>query len=113
MSFLHDCCKKVRHAAEMAMEKTSEIMENAAFGIKAKALEARLDEQYEKLGALTYRRIRDGEENGDEETAVIAAIEELLAKLEALKNDAGDEPTDQSAGEPADEPMEQTKDTDN
>ena len=100
MSFLHDCCKKVRHAAELAMEKTSEIMENAAFGIKAKALEARLDEQYEKLGALLYRRFCNGEESGEEEAAIMAAIEELLAKLKTLKNETkSEEPTGDATDE--------------
>ena len=105
MSLLHDFCKKARYVAEQVMEKTSEAVENAAFAIKKKALEMRLDEQYEKLGALLYRRFRNSEEAGEEEAAIMAAIEELLAKIEALKNDAEDEAPDE--GEAAEETKEE------
>ena len=97
MSFLHTFCKKARYVAEKTLEKTGEIVENAALGIKIKAVEMRLDEQYEKLGALLYRRFRNGEEGGDEEAAIIAAIDELLAKLEKLKNgDAAEEEAEEA-----------------
>lgn len=87
MSCLHDFYKKARYVAEKALEKTGEIMKDAALGIKIKAVEMRLDEQYEKLGALLYRRFQNGEESGEEEAAIIAAIDELLARLDALKKE--------------------------
>ena len=105
MSLLHDFCKKARYVAEQVMEKTSEAVEGAAFAIKKKALEMRLDEQYEKLGALLYRRFQSGEEAGEEEAAIMAAIEELLAKIEALNNDAEAEENDES------EEAEETEET--
>ena len=103
VSTLHDFCKKARYVAEKAMEKTSEVVENAAFAIKKKALQMRLDEQYEKLGALLYRRFQNGEETGEEEAAIMTAIDELLQKIEALKNDAQDEEENEEAAEETDE----------
>ena len=87
MSFLHNFCKKARYVTEKTLEKTGELIEGAALGIKIKAVEMRLDEQYAKLGALLYRRFQNNEEGGEQEAAVIAAIDELNAKLEKLKKD--------------------------
>ena len=95
MSILYDLCKKVRCVAETAVEKTSDAVTAAAYAIKKKALEMRLDEQYEKLGALLYRRFQNGEEAGEEEAAIMTAIEELLQKIEALKKHATEEQPDE------------------
>ena len=108
MSILYDFCKKARYVAEKAAEKTGEAIETAAFALKKKALEMRLDEQYEKLGALLYRRFKSGEEAGEEEAAIMAAIEELLAKIEALKNDVEDaQPDADEEAEAAEETKEE------
>ena len=109
MSILYDFCKKARYVAEKAAEKTGEAIETAAFALKKKALEMRLDEQYEKLGELLYRRFKSGEDAGEEEAAVMAVIEELLAKIEALKKDAENE-GEQETEEAGEQEPEQTDD---
>ena len=91
---------KTQTAAEKMASKASVIAAQASYTMKLKAMQARIDEQYEKLGELVYRELREGEVLEAEKLAVITAIDKLFDELIAFTK----EETAQGA-ESAEEPL--------
>lgn len=77
----------VNRAAGKLAEKAEELEKKAKDGLHRKALEARLAEEYEKLGRLTYKRlcteVADDPEQYGAVTKNIAAAMRNIEKLES------------------------------
>ncbi len=91
MSTFNRFCAKAKNAARRVGEKTEEIMDSVSNGLKAKSLEIRIDEQYEKLGRLVYRDLHTDDNLEEEKLKVIAEIDALFDRLSLLKKEAEEE----------------------
>ena len=78
---------KTQAAAEKVASKASELAAEASHAMKLRAMQARIDEQYEKLGELVYRDLHVNESLEEEKMAVIAAIDALFDELAILKKE--------------------------
>lgn len=93
MSKWSDFCTTVGKYANRAVKKTEELADTASVHIKLKNLEVKLCEEYEKLGRLAYKKLKDESWSGAEEIAacletidgMYARQNELKAELEAIK----------------------------
>ena len=90
---------KTQTAAEKVAGKASVFAAQASHTMKLKAMQARIDEQYERLGELVYRELHIEESLEEEKLAVIAAIDALFDELFILKKEdekqnGGEEATD-------------------
>ena len=81
MSLFNRFCTKTREFFGAVGEKAEAIVEGASRSVKIKSLEIKIDEQYEKLGALVYRDCHVDEDLEEEKLAIIAAIDALFDKL--------------------------------
>ena len=92
MSVFNRFCAKARSVAGKVTDKAEELVGSAARSVKIKALEIRIDEQYENLGKLIYRDLHIDEDLEDEKLALVAAIDALYDELALLKEESdGDE----------------------
>ena len=78
---------KTQTAAERVASKASDLAAEASHALKLRAMQARIDEQYEKLGELVYRELHVEESLEEEKLAVIAAIDALFDELLILKKE--------------------------
>ncbi len=99
MSTFNRFCAKTKNLAVQVVTKAEELASDAAAAVKIKALEIRIDEQYEKLGALVYRDLHTEENLEDEKLRIIATIDGLFDELAVLKGEAAAE---EEAEAPAD-----------
>ena len=67
--------------AAKAMQKTEELADIAAMRIRLKALENRRDEQYKRLGKLTYRQLKTGESQAERIAPVVANLDQIREKI--------------------------------
>ena len=84
MSTFNRFCAKAKRTAVQVGGKVGEMSDNAAQAVRIKRVKIRMDEQYEKLGVLTYREIKGGEDLTDAKQEIVAAIEQLEAELATL-----------------------------
>lgn len=92
MSVFNRFCAKARSVAGKVTDKAEKLVDSAAKSVKIKALEIRIDEQYESLGKLIYRDLHIDEDLEDEKLALVAAIDALYDELALLKEEPdGDE----------------------
>ena len=89
---------KTQAVAEKMASKASALAAEASHAMKLKAMQTRIDEQYEKLGELVYRELHVEESLEEEKLAVIAAIDALFDELLLLKK----EDAEQDAADDAD-----------
>ena len=113
MSTFNRFCAKAKNFAAKTADKIEELGDQASRAVKIKALEIRIDEQYELLGALVYRDLHTEESLEDEKLQIIAAIDALFDELAVLKGEAAPaeaEPEEAPVEEPAvaAEPAEDT-----
>ena len=87
MSVFNRFCAKARGVAGKVTDKAEELVGSAARSVKIKALEIRIDEQYENLGKLIYRDLHIDEDLEDEKLALVAAIDALYDELALLKGE--------------------------
>ena len=99
MSTFNRFCAKAKNFATKTANKIEEMGDQASRAVKIKALEIRIDEQYEKLGEIVYRDLHTEQDLEEEKLAVVAAIDALFDELEAIK--ATKEPAQQDE-EPCD-----------
>lgn len=85
MSTFNRFCAKVRRGFIKVGDKVEELGDSASASVRAKGLEIRIDEQYEKLGEIVYRDLHTEEDLEEEKLAVIAAIDALFDELEQIK----------------------------
>jgi hypothetical protein len=104
MSTFNRFCAKAKNFAAKTADKIEKLGDQAALTVKIKALEIRIDEQYELLGALVYRDLHTEESLEDEKLQIIATIDGLFDELAVLKGEAA--PAANEAEESADEPVE-------
>ena len=113
MSKWNDFCTTVGKYANRAVKKTEELADTASVHIKLKNLDVKLCEEYEKLGRLAYKKLKDESWSGAEEIAacletidgMYARQNELKAELEAIKA-KGEEAQAPSEEAPAEETAE-------
>ena len=104
MSNFNRFCARARNTVKRLSDKAEELVDSTAIAFKKKALQIRIDEQYEKLGELVYRDLHTEDDLEDEKLQVIAVIDGLFDELEELNRDEESEPTEEAA--PADTPAE-------
>jgi len=104
MSTFNRLCAKAKRAVKKVSDKANELADSASRSVKIKALEIRIDEQYELLGEIVYRDLHTGESLEEEKLQIIATIDGLFDQMEELKKvtaeeDAvqNDEPTSDTA----------------
>lgn len=90
---------KTQTAAEKVASKASTLAAEASHVMKLRAMQARIDEQYEKLGELVYRDLHVEESLEEEKLAVIAAIDALFDELAVLKKEDAKEDGAQTEAE--------------
>ncbi len=108
MSTFNRFCAKARNLAVKATDKAEELVNDASRAVKIKALEIRIDEQYEKLGALVYRDLHTEDDLEDEKLQIIAAIDGLFDELAVLKAESTEEAQADSTPEDVPETAEET-----
>lgn len=76
----------VKVVAKKTAQKTGEVAENASMHLKLARLISKCDEQFEKLGKLTYRQLKsDGVSYAEAIAAVIARIDALTLQIAQQK----------------------------
>ena len=106
MSVFNRFCAKARSVASKVTDKAEELVGSAARSVKIKALEIRIDEQYENLGKLIYRDLHIDEDLEDEKLALVAAIDALYDELALLKEEPdGDEDEGDAEQDDEQEPL--------
>ncbi len=90
MSLFNRFCAKARDAFKTVGEKTEALVDSASRSVKIKSLELKIDEQYEKLGALIYRDCHVDEDLEEEKLEIIAGIDALFDELAVLKGEDDD-----------------------
>ena len=71
----------VRKGLKQTVKKSEELAEVAAMRVKLAKLTAQRDEQFEKLGKLTYRQLKTDDSFAEEIAAVISQIDTLGAQI--------------------------------
>ncbi|MBP3397185.1 MAG: hypothetical protein J6L87_08425 [Clostridia bacterium] len=104
MSHFNRFCAKAQKALRRAGDKAEEMLDGASKAVKIKALEIRMDEQYENLGRLVYRDLHTEEDLEEEKLQVIAALDALFDELSVLKAEESAKEEAEEAKENAEEP---------
>lgn len=81
MANWNDICATAKTVANKAMQKTGEMADLAAMKIRLKALESKRDEQYKRLGKLTYRQLKTGESQADRIAPTVERLDVLREKI--------------------------------
>lgn len=71
----------VGHAASEAAKKTEEIAQTASMHVKLARLMSKRDEQFEKLGKLTYKQLKTEESYAEQIAAIISQIDTLSSQI--------------------------------
>ena len=111
MSKWNDFCTTVGKYANRAVKKTEELADTASLHIKLKGVDVKLCEEYEKLGRLAYKKLKDESFSGAEEIAacmdtidgLYARQNELKEELEKAKSKGKEEPSPEEEPASADE----------
>ena len=81
MANWNDICVTAKAVANKAMQKTGEMADLAAMKIRLKALESKRDEQYKRLGKLTYRQLKTGESQADKIAPTVERLDVVREKI--------------------------------
>ena len=71
----------VRSGLKQTVKKSEELAEAAAMRVKLAKLTAKRDDQFEKLGKLTYRQLKTDDSFAEEIAAIISQIDTLSAQI--------------------------------
>ena len=85
MSTFNRFLGKVGRGFKKVGDKVEDIGDNAASTVRAKALQIRIEEQYELLGEVVYRSQHTEEDLGEKIMELIATIDALFDELETIK----------------------------
>ena len=85
MSTFNRLCAKAKRAVKKVSDKANELADSASRSVKIKALEIRIDEQYENLGRIVYRDLHTEENLEEMKLEIIAKIDALFDELEQIK----------------------------
>ena len=99
-------CASLNKVANKAAVKIEELSDTASLHIKAKSIDVKLCEAFEKLGRLYYGQL-DGEVGKADE------IDECVKEIDRLKRELGDinEQIEQNKKKGEEEPAEESEDT--
>ncbi len=75
----------VGRAATQTVKTTEEIAGNASMHVKLARLMSKRDEQFEKLGRLTYKQLKTDESYAEEIAAIIAQIDTYSKQIAKQK----------------------------
>ncbi len=75
-----------RRVAKGTVRKTEELAESATLQLKLTAAKSKRDAAYEKLGRLTYKQLKNGENQAEAISKVVEEIDNAAADVERLKN---------------------------
>ena len=87
MSTFNRFCNAARRTATKITDRAEELVDSAASAVKIKALEMRIDEQYENLGRVVYRDLHTEESLEEEKLRIIATIDALFDRIAELKGE--------------------------
>ena len=87
MSTFNRFCNAARRTAGKITDRAEELVDSAASAVKIKALEMRIDEQYENLGRVVYRDLHTEESLEEEKLRIIATIDALFDRIAELKGE--------------------------
>lgn len=85
MAKWEDIRSGVKSAASTTVKKTEEIASSASMHVKLARLMSKRDEQFEKLGKLTYRQLKTDNSYAEQISAVIAQIDDLGVQIARQK----------------------------
>ena len=71
----------VSRAANTTVKKTGKFAETASMHVKLARLMSKRDEQFEKLGKLTYKQLKTEESYAEEIAAIISQIDSLGTQI--------------------------------
>ena len=78
---------KTQEVAGKAAKQAGVLAQEASHAMKVRAAQARIDEQYEKLGEMVYRELRGEVVPVEEKQAVVALLDRLTAELALLQTE--------------------------
>ena len=92
MASWKEICSNVERVAKNTINKTEELAESASMKVKLTTLNSKRDALYEKLGKLTYRQLKSGDDRAEEIAKIVTDIDKVLddiakqkAKIEEAK----------------------------
>lgn len=85
MSKWEEIRSNVSRAADKTVKVTGEIAGNASMHVKLAHLNSKRDEQFEKLGRLTYKQLKTDTTYAEEIAAIIAQIDTLGVQISKQK----------------------------
>ncbi len=86
MSNFDSFIDKAREVADVAVQKTGEIVEISKVRLQAIKLNHNIQRSYERLGSMYYDSIKFGADSQDLLDACVKEIDDLLIELEKLNN---------------------------
>ena len=75
----------VGRAASKTVHKTEELASSAAMHVKLTALNAKRNGLFEKLGRLTYKQLKSGEDSSRDIATLVTSIDKISEKINAQK----------------------------
>ena len=85
MSKWEEIRTSVGRAANQTVKVTEEIAGNASMHVKLARLMSKRDEQFEKLGKLTYKQLKTDNSYAEEIAAIISQIDTLSVQISKQK----------------------------
>ncbi len=85
MSKWEDIRTSVGRAANQTVKATEQIAGNASMHVKLARLMSKRDEQFEKLGKLTYKQLKTDDSYAEEIAAIISQIDTLSVQISKQK----------------------------
>ena len=80
----NDFCNNVRDIADKAGKKAGQIADVTSLRIKLKSLEIKENDEYKKLGKVTYDVVRYGSAKEEESAKIVKRIDSLKAEQEDI-----------------------------
>jgi hypothetical protein len=97
MSTFNRFLGKVGRGFKKVGDKMEDMGDNAAASVRAKALQIRIEEQYELLGEVVYRDLHCEESLEEKKLELIASIDALFDELETIKEQKAERKAKQEA----------------
>lgn len=86
MGILEDTLVTLKSAAGIAVEKTEKIIDVSKLKINLSEQERKLSKCFEDLGKLTYNRIKNSDANDEENSKIIAQIDNLYEQIKNIND---------------------------
>lgn len=86
MGILEDTLVTLKSAAVIAVEKTEKIIDVSKLKINLSEQERKLSKCFEDLGKLTYNKIKNSDANDEENSKIIAQIDNLYEQIKNIND---------------------------